>query len=127
MNSWQKVLELDAQRRVVGGGEEALAAAIGRAADLRIYTEFRHNEHIDVDSKSREQVREVAQFAITYLIDNSWSAGIMSLRQPVQLPDGFGPRPSMSFFLYNQDGRQAIARPHLDGIAPTAEPGRAPL
>ena len=29
----------------------------------------------------------------------------------------------MSFFLYNQDGTQAIARPHLDGIAINAEPG----
>ena len=41
----------------------------------------------------------------------------MSLRQPISLPLGFGPRPSMSFFLYNQDGRQAIARPYLDGVA----------
>ncbi len=40
----------------------------------------------------------------------------MSLRQPISLPLGFGPRPSMSFFLYNQDGRQAIARPYLDGV-----------
>ena len=37
----------------------------------------------------------------------------MSLRQPVDLPVGFGPRPSMSFFMYNQDGTQAIARPFL--------------
>jgi hypothetical protein len=34
---------------------------------------------------------------------------------PVQTPDGFGPRESMSFFLYNQDGLQAVARPYLDG------------
>jgi len=29
----------------------------------------------------------------------------------------------MSFFLYNQDGGQAIARPFLDGVPPTGEPG----
>jgi hypothetical protein len=39
----------------------------------------------------------------------------MTLRQPIGLPDGFGPRASMSFFMYNQDGQQAIARPYLDG------------
>jgi hypothetical protein len=39
----------------------------------------------------------------------------MMLRQPVDLPDGFGPRPSLSLFMYNQDGSQAIARPFLDG------------
>jgi hypothetical protein len=42
-------------------------------------------------------------------------AGIINLRQPISLPDGFGARPSMSFFLYNQDGSQGLARPHLDG------------
>jgi len=29
----------------------------------------------------------------------------------------------MSFFLYNQDGTQAIARPHLDGAQPSGVPG----
>jgi hypothetical protein len=40
----------------------------------------------------------------------------MTLRQPIAGPEGFGPRPSMSFFMYNQDGHQAIARPFLDGV-----------
>ena len=31
---------------------------------------------------------------------------IETLRMPVSLPDGFGPRPSMSFFLNNQDSNQ---------------------
>jgi hypothetical protein len=64
---------------------------------------------------------------VTYLLEDRWSAGIMSLRQPVALPDGFGLRPSMSFFLYNQDGQQAIARPHLDGVPVTGAPGPSPL
>lgn len=119
--NWTCALELDASRRPVSGSAEALARAVGRGADLRIYTEFRHNEHIDVTSENPERIQEVAEFGVTYLLDDRWVAGIMSLRQPIQLPTGFGPRPSMSFFLYNQDGRQAIARPFLDGV-PTACP-----
>ncbi len=115
MTTWRCALELDAKRNVVAGSPADLADAIGRAADLRIYTEFRHNEHIDVDSLNGELIREVAEFGVTYRVDQRWVAGIMSLRQPIELPIGFGPRSSMSFFLYNQDGTQAIARPHLDG------------
>ncbi len=126
MSNWRCALELDAKRNVVAGSTAALAAAIGRAADLRIYTEFLHNEHIDVTSPSSERIREVADFGVTYRVDHHWSAGIMSLRQPIELPTGFGLRPSMSFFLYNQDGTQAIARPYLDGDPVQATPGSAP-
>ena len=120
---WRCVLELDAARNLSGGSEKALAEAVGAGQDLRIYTEFRHNEHIDVTSDDDELVQEVAEFRVTYLVDGRWAAGIMSLRQPVELPTGFGPRPSMSFFLYNQDGGQAIARPHLDGEIARGGPG----
>ncbi len=120
-------LTLSADRTIRGGSFAALADAIRRAADLRIATEFRHNEHIDTASGDPELVREVAEFRVTYLLDDRWSAGIMTLRQPVSLPDGFGPRPSMSFFLYNQDGQQAIARPYLDGAPPAGVPGLSPL
>lgn len=123
MTAWRCALELDSGRNVTSGSTAELAAAIGRAADLRIDTEFLHNEHIDVRSASAERIREVAEFGVTYRIDKTWSAGIMSLRQPIELPVGFGPRPSMSFFLYNQDGTQAIARPYLDGTTTTALPG----
>ena len=112
---WHTALELDSTQRVVSGNPTELATAVDRAADLRIYTEFRHNEHIDTQSTNNELIREVAEFGVTYLIEDRWSAGIMSLRQPIELPDGFGPRSSMSFFLYNQDGSQAIGRPYLDG------------
>lgn len=126
MTTWHCALELDAQRTVVAGSTAELTDAIGRAADLRIYTEFLHNEHIDVDSPSAECIREVAEFGVTYRVDRKWIAGIMSLRQPIELPVGFGPRPSMSFFLYNQDGTQAIARPYLDGGSVEATFGPAP-
>ncbi len=126
MTTWRCALELDAKRNVAAGSTADLADAIGRAADLRIYTEFLHNEHIDVDSPSRERIREVAEFGVTYRVDQQWVAGIMSLRQPIELPVGFGPRSSMSFFLYNQDGTQAIARPHLDGGPAEATFGPSP-
>jgi hypothetical protein len=50
----------------------------------------------------------------------------MTLRQPISLPDQFGPRASMSFFMYNQDGQQAIARPYLDSSTPPAGGARGP-
>ena len=126
-NNWKCVLVLDRERHLVSGGTEALAAAIRRGADLRIYTEFRHNEHIDTKSDNPELIREVADFRVTYLLDNHWVAGIINLRQPIDLPNGFGPRPSMSFFLYNQNADQAIARPFLDGEPATGKMGTSPL
>lgn len=115
MPDWTSALKLDTNRKVIGGSSRALADAVRDGADLRIYTEFRHNEHIDVTSDNNELIREVSEFRETLLVDDRWSAGFMTLRQPVELPDGFGDRPSMSLFLYNEDGTQAIARPHLDG------------
>jgi hypothetical protein len=123
MGSWRCVLELNSRRETISGSAADLSDAIRNGADLRIGTEFLHNEHIDVASPSNERIREVAEFGVTYLMDDRWAAGIMSLRQPINLPTGFGPRPSMSFFLYNEDGTQAIARPHLDGTIPRNPPG----
>ncbi|MFN0168177.1 MAG: hypothetical protein ACKV22_17265 [Bryobacteraceae bacterium] len=125
--AWRCVYTLDRKRRPIDGSEKALADAIRRGADLRIATEFRHNEHIEPGARSAELIRETAEFHATYLVDDRWAAGIMTLRQPISLPDGFGERPSMSLFLYNQDGRQAIARPHLDGLAAAGMLGPAPL
>ncbi|MDB6094981.1 MAG: hypothetical protein JWM32_2543 [Verrucomicrobia bacterium] len=126
-NHWKNVLTLDRERRLVSGTAEALVAAIRRGADLRVYTEFRHNEHIDTTSTDAQLIKEAADFRVTYLLEDRWVAGIINLRQPIELPIGFGPRPSMSFFLYNQDGKQAIARPYLDGQPATGGPGPSPL
>ncbi len=126
-NRWRLALSLDKQRQPVGGSAETLADAIRRGADLRIYTEFRHNEHVDRDSDNPELVQEVSDFRVTYLLEDRWTAGIMNLRQPVGLvEDGFGPRASMSFFMYNQNGLQAIARPYLDGKPDEALPAASP-
>ncbi len=126
-SKWKCAVELDSQRNVVAGSNAALADAIRRGADLQVQTEFIHNEHIDTDSDSNELIREVAEFRTTYLLEDRAVAGIMTLRQPISLPDGFGPRPSMSFFMYNQDGQQAIARPFLDGPPAMGAPGPSPL
>ncbi|MGE5603890.1 MAG: hypothetical protein ACM30E_12635, partial [Nitrososphaerales archaeon] len=127
MTKWHPVVELNSRREVTCGSTGALCDAIRRAADLRIYTEFIHNEHINPASANDELIREVSEFRATYLLEDRWSAGIMTLRQPISLPDEFGPRASMSFFLYNQDGQQAIARPYLDGGPAGGSIGPAPL
>ena len=82
---------------------------------MRIRTEFKNNEHIDTGSDNAEAIQEVAEFAGTYLIEDRWVAGIMTPAPAHQPAGGFRLTPLMSFFLYNQDGRQAIARPFLDG------------
>ena len=120
-NVWKEALKLDEQRQIIGGSEDALTKAIRSGADLRIHTQFRNNEHVDTSSSSGEIIREVAEFRATCLVDDRWTAGWMTLRQPVSLPDEFGPRASMSFFMYNQNGLQAIARPFLDGGTATAD------
>ncbi len=123
MPTWSSALELSSSRTVTAGSPQCLADAIRCGADLRIYTEFIHNQHIDPASDNDELVREVSDFPVTYLLDDRWTAGIMTQRMPISPPDGFGPRPSMSFFMYNQDGQQAIARPYLDGQPTNGSPG----
>ena len=126
MPSWNCVLELDNEQSVVSGSTEKLCQAICNAADLRIHTDFRHNEHIDTESDNPELVNEISEFHETCLLDQRWVAGFMTTRQPISLPDGFGPQPSMSFFMYNQDGKQAMARLRLDGQMPTGPLGPSP-
>ena len=125
-NPWNFALELNESRQIQRGSPQDLTDAIRRGADLRVMTEFLHGEHVDTTSDSDELIREVCDFQITYLVDHRWTAGIMNARQPVELPTGFGARPSMSFFLYNQDGEQALARPFMDGRPATGQPGSAP-
>ncbi|GAA5221513.1 hypothetical protein GCM10025777_21430 [Membranihabitans marinus] len=111
---WKNVLTLDVDRTIVAGDHQSLVDAISNGADLRIYTEFRHNEHVDIHSDNNEWVKEVADYRVTYLLNNEWTAGIVTLRVPINPPVGFGTSPSMSFFMYNQDGSQGIARPYLE-------------
>lgn len=126
-STWKCVMTLDERRQLVAGDPRELRAAIARGADLRIYSEFIHNEHIDPKSASAEPVQESMDMRCTYLIDQRWAAGLLTLRQPVELPLGFGPRPSLSLFLYNENGLQAIARPFLDGPPKLGPHGPAPV
>ena len=112
---FKNVLTLDTNRNIVSGSPEALRQAIGRGADLRLFTNFRHNEHIDTASDNSEWLNEVSDFRVTWLVDGRWVAGNMNLRMPVTPPVDFGAAPSWSFFMYNEDGSQAIARPFLTG------------
>lgn len=121
--SWKCVLELDRSRAIIAGAESALCQAIRAGADLRVGTGFRHNEHIDLNSDCGELIHEFMDFRVTYLLEDRWTAGICNLRMPVDPPEGFKGRESMSFFLYNQDGQQAIARCFLDEMGRT-DPSR---
>jgi len=126
MRAWTLALEYDDEKNITAGSTDLLNDAIRRAADLSIYTEFHHGEHIDTSSDSPELIREVAQRGVTYLIDDRWSAGIITQRQPIEPPEGFGPRPSLSFFMYNQNGLQAACRPFIDGPPSPVQPNDDP-
>ena len=51
---WKAVYELDSARAPIAGSSLDLASAIRRGADLRVYSAFRHNEHIDLSSSCSE-------------------------------------------------------------------------
>lgn len=82
MRAWTLALEYDDEKNVTAGSTDQLNDAIRRAADLSIYTEFHHGEHIDTASDNPELIREIAQRGVTYLIDDRWSAGMITQRQP---------------------------------------------
>lgn len=123
---WNCGLQLDQSRNIVSGSNAILSDAIQHGADMRVATAFRHNEHIDIASSDSQLIEEAMDFGLTYLLDKHWVAAVETLRMPVSIPDHFGPRPSMSFFLYNQDGRQACAHLFLDGQPATGTIGPTP-
>ena len=126
-SAWVMILELAPNRSVAAGSKEALAAAIGRGADLRIYTEFLYEEHIlpggAADLSLNGPIREVIDFRETILVEERYVAAITTLRQPLEPPHGFNGRdPKMSFFMYTMDGDQALANLVLGEIPASAEP-----
>lgn len=110
MNRWELALKLDSHRNEAQGSARELTRRLLAGADLRVGTAFYHDEHIDSASGDHQLVEETADFPQTVVLDGSWSAGIMTLRQPVSLKKGFGACNSLSLFLYNQNGQQALAR-----------------
>jgi hypothetical protein len=125
---WQLGLELASDRSVAAGSQQELVRALERAGDLRIYTEFRFEEHIapggDGDPTHDGLIREVIDFRETIVVDGALGAGVTTLRQPLEPPFGFnGRQPKMSYFLYQSDGRQACANLLLDASPVTGLPG----
>ena len=55
---WQHVMSLDRRRKLVDGDPEELRRAIRAGADLRIYSEFFFDEHINTDSPNHELIQE---------------------------------------------------------------------
>ena len=114
MSDWRLALELAPDRSVVAGSKQDLVDALARGADLRVYTEFLFEEHIEPGGRpgAPEQdglIREVIDFRETIVIGSSYAAGITTLRQALHPPFGFHGSPRMSFFLYTVGGEQAAA------------------
>ncbi len=126
-SAWTPALTLSSDRSVAGGTADALAAAIGRGADLRVYTEFLFEEHIvpggDGDANHDGVVREVIDFRETILLGGTHVAGVTTLRQALFPPFGFNGDPRMSYFLYQGDGRQACANLLLGDVPSDVRPG----
>ena len=115
MVTWDCLLRLDADREIVSGSREALAAAVRRGADLRCYSSFDYAEHMAVPGSDVGPVEEMMNFGVAYWLAGDRTAGIQTTRYPANCSLGFGDNPSLSFFLNNDDGHNGIARPFLDG------------
>ena len=127
--AWSIALELAPDRSVRAGSKEELAAAIGRGADLRVYTEFLFDEHIvpggNGDSSLDGLIREVIDFRETILVEGRHVGGITTQRQPLEPPFGFnGTEPKMSFFMYTGDGDQRLANLVFAGVDGAPAPGQ---
>ena len=127
-DGWVRALELSSDRSVAAGSQGQLSDAIRRGADLRVYTEFRFEEHIqpggDGDSGHDGLMREVIDFREALLLDDRHVAAITTLRQPLRPPFGFnGTDPRMSYFMYQSDGHQANANLLLGDVPSDVQPG----
>jgi hypothetical protein len=127
--AWTLALELAPDRSVRAGSKADLAAAIGRGADLRVYTEFLFEEHIvpggNGDPSQDGLIREVIDFRETILVGDGHVGAITTQRQPLEPPFGFnGSEARMSFFMYTSDGDQALAGLVFGGIEGAAAPGQ---
>lgn len=131
-NQWRCAVELSPDSLVTAGSFADLAEAVGRGADLRLYTEFLHEEHVApgsttpgiADERNHGLIRESIDFRQAMLVGGTHVVGATLLRQPLEPTTGFnGTRPMMSFFMYNMTGEQSHANVALDGTVPTDEPG----
>lgn len=113
MRKWTLAYASDKTRTPTAGSAQALREAIGRGADLRIYTTFDWMEHMGAILPGSGLIQETIDHRVTYLLDNRWVAALTALRYPANCGLGFGAEPSLSFFMYNQDAQFGIARPYF--------------
>ena len=131
-DTWDCLLELDANRNPVAGGRRAVCDALGRGADLRLYSEWYFEEHVapelgrPASDDERGLCQEVIDFRQVIRVGDDDAAGVTTLRQAILPILGFNPSgpARMSFFKYNVDGSQGCANVLLDDNAPINEPGR---
>jgi hypothetical protein len=128
-HGWTVALELRSDRSVASGSTAALVDALSRGADLRMYTEFIFEEHVEPgwagDPGLRGPIREVIDFRQTIVLDGRHAAGMTTLRQPLHPPFGFnGTDPRMAYFFYTSDADQARANLLIAGRE--AQAARAP-
>ena len=120
---WVRKLEMNEGREITNGSFEDLAAAANNGDDIRCYTTFDYGEHMASPGSDVGWVEEMMNFGVIYLLEGSRIAGIETTRYPADCSLGFQPDPSLSFFLYNDNGQFGIARPFLDGRKSKAELG----
>jgi hypothetical protein len=117
-NGWTCVYELNRAREAVSGRASDLAGAVSRGADVRLYTTFDWADHMGTDHPDQGAVEETIDLRVTCHFrrgngDDGWVAALTPLRYPADAGLGFGAEPSLSFFMYNQDGQFGIARPYF--------------
>ena len=70
---------LHRDRSITAGSEANLGAAIRRGVDLYLNTAFRYDEHTGTTADNNVIVQDVLEFRMTYLLEDRWMAGIVSL------------------------------------------------
>jgi len=113
--AWRQILVLNNKRKLMEGSVESLAAAAKCGAEIKSYTTFDYAEHMAAPDIHEGLVQEMMSFAVAYWLEGGHVAVIQTTRYPAAASLGFGDAKSLSFFLNNDNGRNSIARPFLDG------------
>ena len=69
---WESAMKLDEDRAtVLSGSTSRLQEMVASGSDIRVVTQFRHNEHVDAASANAELVLEPSSFPITVALCGS--------------------------------------------------------
>ncbi len=86
---WESAMKLDEDRAtVVSGSTSRLQEMVASGSDIRVVTQFRHNEHVDAASANAELVLEPSSFPITVALCGSHPQS--------PLPAALSPLPELS-------------------------------